>query len=338
MPARDRTQARAGDNASNRNDFDDVDNDAPWLAPAGEAPRTRVSRRSLFWTALLLLSLAAVAAVGLVLLLSKKDSGSTQGYMNAEQAPLISAEPGPYKIAPADPKGLAVEGQDQTIYQAGEGIDTGSTIDMSALPEQPMPRPGAQPGLPPGLPRNLVPDAMNGTPTLPPAGIVSPAVGNPGAPLRPAAPSTAPRAVTPAPAAAKPASALPAMPSAGAAAKPAPAVAAVPAPIKPALAKPAPAQPAPTRPAAAPAVPAAAPLAAKKSGTAQLGAFSSEAKANAAWAALSGRNPGLAGFGKRLVPVESNGQTLWRLRASGGDAAALCASLKAGGFACTVIE
>lgn len=304
MPARDRTQVRAGDRT--RDDFDDVDNDAPWLAPAGDAPRTRVSRRSLFWTALLLLSLAAVATVGLVLLLSKKDGGSTQGYMNAEEAPLISAEPGPYKIPPIDPKGLAVEGQDQTIYQAGEGIDTGSTIDMSAMPEQPMPRPGTAPSEPPGLPRNLVPDAMAGAPALPPAILVPPPVNTTAAAPRPPAPQRTPVAQAPA--------ATP-KPPAPAPAKPAPALAGA---IAPAPAKPAPP--------------------AKKPGTAQLGAFSTEAKANAAWAALTGRNPRLAGFARRLVPVESNGQTLWRLRASGGDAAALCASLKAGGFACTVIE
>ncbi|MEY3268681.1 MAG: hypothetical protein RL480_1441, partial [Pseudomonadota bacterium] len=28
-------------------------------------------------------------------------------------------------MTPLDPKGLAVEGQDQTIYAAGEGIDEG---------------------------------------------------------------------------------------------------------------------------------------------------------------------------------------------------------------------
>ena len=121
----------------------DENEDAPWLAEATARPRTDVSKRSLFWTLLVLLSLAMAAAVGLVLLLSKKDSGSTQGYMNAEQAPLITAEPGPYKVPPLDPKGLAVEGQDQTIYAAGEGIDEGSFIDPAAGPEALLPRPGS---------------------------------------------------------------------------------------------------------------------------------------------------------------------------------------------------
>jgi cell division septation protein DedD len=130
------------------------DDDAPWLAEAGGRQRTTVSRRSLFWTLVIGLGLATIVAVGLVLLFTRKDTGSTQGYMNAEQAPLITAEPGPYKITPADPKGLQVDGEGQTIYAAGEGIDPGSVIDTSALPEAPLPRPGTD--APPGPPTDLL--------------------------------------------------------------------------------------------------------------------------------------------------------------------------------------
>ncbi len=301
----------------------DTDDDAPWLAPAGTPARTRVSRRSVFWTLFILLGLAAVATVGLILLLSKKDSGSTQGYMNAEQAPLITADPSPYKIPPIDPKGLSVEGQDQTIYAAGEGIDHGSTIDMSALPEQPIPRPGsAEP--PPGPPRNLVPDAMTGA-ASPPVAV---------APPRPAAVQPAmappPRAIVPASKPAAPAAKPPALPptQAPTTAKPKP----LPEPM---AAKPvAPKPPVATTPAA----PAASGTTAKKPGIVQLGAFSSEEKANAAWASLAARHGGFAGFSKRLMKVESDGKTLWRLRAGGGDAAVLCAKMKAGGDACSVVE
>jgi cell division septation protein DedD len=150
---------------------DQDDDDAPWLAEASTRPQTRVSKRSFFWTAAILLALVAVLAIGTIMLLSKKDSGSAEGYMNAEQAPLITAEPGPFKVAPADPKGLAVEGQDQTIYAAGEGIDQGSVIDQSAVAEVPLPRPGSEP--PPGLPTDLVPEGARETtqvplPTAPP--------------------------------------------------------------------------------------------------------------------------------------------------------------------------
>ena len=275
----------------------DEDEDAPWLAEAVARPRTDVSKRSLFWTVLVLLSLATVAAVGLILLLSKKDSGSTQGYMNAEQAPLITAEPGPYKVPPLHPKGMTVEGQDQTIYAAGEGIDQGSVIDPNAGPEAPLPRPGSAP---PGLPQDLLPD-MAAAPAVTPA------------PVAPAVTKVAP----------PPAAALP---------KAAPPVAKAPAPAAtkapPAATKP---PPVVTKPAAT------APAAAKKAGTVQLGAFSSLEKANAAWAGMASK-PVLAGYAKRILVVESDSKTLYRLRASGGDAAETCRNLKAAGAPCTVIE
>ena len=76
---------------------------------------------------------------------------------------------------------------------------------------------------------------------------------------------------------------------------------------------------------------------AKKPGTVQLGAFSSSEKADAAWAGLA-RKPALAGFAKRVLVVENDGKTLYRLRASGGDADELCRNLQAAGAPCTVIK
>ncbi len=323
----------------------DEDEDAPWLAEAAARPRTDVSKRSLFWTLLVLLSLAMVAAVGLVLLLSKKDSGSTQGYMNAEQAPLIAAEPGPYKVTPLDPKGLAVEGQDQTIYAAGEGIDEGSFIDPAAGPEALLPRPGsAPPGPPPGLPRELMPDAATMTapatalaPAAAPAAAPKPAPKPPVKPASPApaAPGTAtnpplPATKTPPPALKTPPPALKNPPPA--LKNPPPALKIVPVPSPKA---PPPALKAPPLP--APKLAAIVPDPAKKPGTVQLGAFSSSEKADAAWAGLA-RKPALAGFAKRVLVVENDGKTLYRLRASGGDADELCRNLQAAGAPCTVIK
>jgi hypothetical protein len=251
------------------------DDDAPWLAEAGGRERTTVSRRSLFWTLVIGLGLATVVAVGLVLLFTRKDTGSTQGYMNAEQAPLITAEPGPYKIAPADPKGLQVDGEGQTIYAAGEGIDPGSVIDTSALPEAPLPRPGTD--APPGPPTDLLSAT---TPADPAAAAAEP-----------------PKAV------AKP----PANPPVSTA--------------KPMVPPPLPTTKTPT-------------TAPKPGGIVQLGAFSSPEKAEEAWAKLAARH-GLTG--KRIIAVTANGKTLYRLRSS-GDAAAICARLKAAGDPCAVVE
>ena len=309
----------------------DEDEDAPWLAEAAARPRTDVSKRSLFWTLLVLLSLAMVAAVGLVLLLSKKDSGSTQGYMNAEQAPLIAAEPGPYKVTPLDPKGLAVEGQDQTIYAAGEGIDEGSFIDPAAGPEALLPRPGsAPPGPPPGLPRELMPDAAT---MAAPATALAPA----------AAPAAAPKPAPKPPV--KPASPAPAAPGTATnpplpATKTPPPALKTPPPALKIVSVPSPKAPPPTLkapPLPAPKLAAIVPDPAKKPGTVQLGAFSSSEKADAAWAGLA-RKPALAGFAKRVLVVENDGKTLYRLRASGGDADELCRNLQAAGAPCTVIK
>jgi hypothetical protein len=292
-------------------DSRDTDDDAPWLAEASPRPQTRVSKRSFFWTLAVLLGLAAVAAIGLIVLMSKKDGGSTQGYMNAEQAPLITAEPGPYKVAPLDPKGLEVEGQDRTMYAAGEGIEEGSVIDQSAMPEAPLPRPGTQVAPPaaapptgaPGLPRNLVPEPGATMPAAPVA--AAPKV------VVPAPPTVVPKVIVPpATAAPKPVTVTP----------------------KPAVIAPKPA--ATPTPAATPPPPKAeAP--AKKAGTVQLGAFSSEEKANAAWAQLAGKH-GLSG--KRVITIESGGKTLYRLRAASPDSAATCARMKAAGDACSPVE
>lgn len=123
----------------------------------------------------------------------------------------------------------------------------------------------------------------------------------------PAAASTAPK---PAAAAAKPGETVPA------AAKPAPAV--PPKPVTP-------------PPAAKPEPPAAA-------GTIQLGAFSSEAKANAAWTALSKRFTALAPLGKVIQPVAKDGSTLYRLRAAAGpQAGAICGKLRVAGESCSVV-
>ncbi len=319
----------------------DTDDDAPWLAEAELSPRrgqgretTRVSRRSLFWTLFIGLVLVAVAGVGVMVLVARKDGGSTQGYMNAENAPLISAETGPYKVLPSDPKGLEVAGQDQTLYATGEGADQGSVIDESAVPETPMARPGsgatsalatpvAPPASPPGAPRDLLPEARKTMPSAPEA--APPVVPRDAAvaarPMVKPAKIDAAKAETPKPDALKPDAAKLGKPDAAKLGKP----------EATKVTKAAKADVLP------PAVPETKPV--KPDGTAhtvQLGAFSSPEKAEAAWNALANR--GMMGFNHRLIKIEKGDTTLYRLRASGGDAAALCAKLKSAGDACSVVE
>lgn len=263
------------------------DDDAPWLAEASPAPRTEVSRRSFVWTLLIVLALATIAVVGAMLLMAKKDNGSTEGYMNAEQAPVITAEPGPYKIKPVDPAGMQIEGIDGTMYNAGAGIDEGSAIDPSLAPEVPLPRPGTFRG----VPEDLLPEGVDEA--------------APSAPIIAAPPATPPPASITLP-------------------RPAPA---------PPVAKPVPVKPAPAKPLVVlPPSPAAA---SGQPGSVQLGAFSSEDKADAAWTGLAGKY-GLSG--KRITAVESGGKTLYRLRAASADPAATCAKMKAAGDACAAVE
>lgn len=91
------------------------------------------------------------------------------------------------------------------------------------------------------------------------------------------------------------------------------------------------AQPArpPAQPAPAPAAPGA---------TIQLGAFSTPAAANNAWRALSGRFRYLAPLSHSLVPVQTGGRTLYRLRASGPNAADVCRRLEIAGETCSPVR
>lgn len=72
-------------------------------------------------------------------------------------------------------------------------------------------------------------------------------------------------------------------------------------------------------------------------GTIQLGAFSSQASANRAWSALSGRFRYLAPLSHNVVSVQSGERTLYRLRASGPDAAGICRRLRVAGEDCTIV-
>lgn len=80
------------------------------------------------------------------------------------------------------------------------------------------------------------------------------------------------------------------------------------------------------------------PVATGSGGQIQLGAFSSEAKANAAWKSLSGRFSFLAGLSPAVTSVQSGGNTLYRLRAGGGDTSGACAKLKVAGESCAVVN
>jgi hypothetical protein len=112
--------------------------------------------------------------------------------------------------------------------------------------------------------------------------------------------------------------------------------AAAPATAVPAATAPTTRQPVPAPSVAAPVAPP--PPAPSGSGTVQLGAFSTQAKAQAAWKSLSGRFGYLAPLASSVLEVKSGSVTLYRLRAAaGGEAQSICQRLKIAGETCSVV-
>ncbi len=124
--------------------------------------------------------------------------------------------------------------------------------------------------------------------------------------------------------------------------------------VRPAAPRPAPPKPAPSAAAkvedkgeklaatAKPEAPKPAPSAAPATGAGgaiQLGAFSSEAKANAAWKSLAGRFAFLAPLSPAITPVTTDAGTLYRLRVgAAGQGSSLCARLRVAGESCSVVN
>lgn len=190
----------------------------PWLEPVEEeqqAPARSSAGRMIGFVILGLVLLGlAVGSYGWW-----SSQGATEG--NGE---LIAAPPGPYKVKPADPGGLSVEGEGDTAFAASEGAEPQGRIDVAAIAEAPVTE---------GMEAKAAPGAQ---------------------------------------------------------------------------------------------------------GLIQLGAFSSEAAANSAWKALAQRFAYLEPLAHQIVPVKSEDKTLYRLRASGPDAAALCARLRVAGETCLSVD
>src|SRR5690349_3273814 len=111
------------------------DSELPWLAAVDDedGPRGVSARRML--AALLIVALGAAMVAATFFYLGRRDaviSGAPQ---------LIKAEPGPYKVKPADPGGLDVAGESETAFKTSAGEDADAQLDMSRLPEQPTAKP-----------------------------------------------------------------------------------------------------------------------------------------------------------------------------------------------------
>ena len=231
----------------------------------------------------------------------------TQGVARGRtETPVLAAAPGPERVAPENPGGAEVPYQGFKIYEQPAPADEGDTPAPAEAPQQSA---RAEP---------------------PPIAALKPP------PPAPAAPAPA--------ATAKPATPPPATRQAGTAAPPPT--------VKPAAPRPAPvATGAPrtlpgvaantAKPPAPPAQAAATPVAASSGAyVLQIGAFKSQAEADAAWRAYSGRHAALLkGYGPNVQRVDLGDKGIWyRLRIAGfadrDVASALCDRLKADSGAC----
>ena len=263
----------------------------PWL----EAVDDEDANRGVGAGKLIAALVAALLVIGLVVggVFWLRDR-SVRGGERSGDGELIAAPAGSYKVRPAEPGGMKVEGEGDASYAASQGASPTAPIDISKAPEAPL-KTGTNTGT------KLADASAVQTKALPPSKAAPAAVATPPAP------------------AAKPSPSRPEIK----------AVEVKPAKPKPAETKTADAKPAAkTEPAAA------------AGPSVQLGAFGSEAKANAAWSNLSGRFPALKPLSHKVTSVTTGGKTLYRLRASAGSAGkanAVCRALQSAKEPCNVL-
>jgi hypothetical protein len=271
----------------------------------------------------------------------------TQGVARGRgETPVLAAANGPEKVAPSQAGGTSAPYQGFKIYeQPAPSDDSGDPAAQAAPP--PKPAAAAPVEVPKPAPQQTVaaPPPVQPAPAKP-----EPAPANPAPQPVMAAPKPAPAPptvakVTPPPSAAKPAATTPA-PKATAAPAPKSVAALIqqangaPSPA-PAAATGAPRQlgnpvaPAPKPVAAAPATGGAAVL--------QIGAYKSQADADAAWKAYKAKHPVAAGYTEDVRQVYLGEKGTWyRLRMAGFSdkdaASATCAKLKAEGGDCMLAK
>ncbi len=130
------------------------DRQLPWLQAVDDEDEPRgVSARKMLAALLIVIAAAGIVAATFFWL-GRRDAeviGPPQ---------LIRAEPGLYKVRPADPGGLDVAGESETAFETSAGEDRDAQLDLGALPEAPVAKP------PPPVPQ-LAPPA-DAQPQAPP--------------------------------------------------------------------------------------------------------------------------------------------------------------------------
>ncbi|MFN3287903.1 MAG: hypothetical protein ACK40H_05595, partial [Sphingomonadaceae bacterium] len=132
--------------------------------PARRAPPRRAEappqETFISWRALVIGAIAAVAlAIGAILFARSlsRDAAPDAATTAAGDVPLVQAPAEPWRTRPYDPGGVAVEGTDRAMYDAGVGEDPIGQIAMGEVPPEPEPREAPAPP-----PRDLL--AQTGNP------------------------------------------------------------------------------------------------------------------------------------------------------------------------------
>jgi outer membrane biosynthesis protein TonB len=242
----------------------------------------------------------------------------TQGVARGRtETPVLAAAPGPERVAPANAGGAEVPYQGFKIYEQPAPADEGDATTTTDAKPEPVPQQTAKVEPPPAAKPEPAPVVATPKPISPPPATrqaVTPVVPTP-VTAKPAPPPPAARTAvaTPTPAAT---GAPRALPGPAATAKPAP----LPATVKP-----------PVQAAAATAKPAA-----SGSTVLQIGAFKSQAEADAAWRGYKAKHAALlSGYGPDVQKADLGEKGTWyRLRIAGfadrDVASALCARLGGG--------
>jgi hypothetical protein len=109
---------------------DSTDDRLPWLETADEEYEEGPNWLRPLLLALLGLAVVA-AAIGGYFWVQRSGGGDGTGE-------LINAPEGEYKVKPDDPGGMKVEGEGDTVFAASEGATTNGSVDVGAMPENPV--------------------------------------------------------------------------------------------------------------------------------------------------------------------------------------------------------
>lgn len=140
----------------------------PWLEAVEneDGPRAISARKML--VAFLLVLLAGAIVAGTMFWIGRQDPAP------GGAPELIRAEPGPYKVKPADPGGLDVAGDSETAYSTSAGEDPDADLDVRKLPKEmtPLPVETPQAAAPPkpAPPKEVKPAPAEAAPQTAPSG------------------------------------------------------------------------------------------------------------------------------------------------------------------------